>query len=94
MVRLRAAATLGDLEMIRGAVAHHLEVHERTYSTYLQIEERDFRATSTNADVLRHLVLKGGLETERAWADWCREVLETVDAMRIRPAGKTKGSRD
>jgi uncharacterized protein (DUF2336 family) len=27
------------------------------------------------------VVLKAGLETERVWADWCREVVDALDAM-------------
>ncbi|WP_433684796.1 PadR family transcriptional regulator [Nocardia sp. CA-119907] len=81
IVRLRAAAAVGDFEGIRDAVANHLEVHERTYATYREIEERDFSAIGDNSDKVRHLVLKAGLGTERAWADWCREVIATLDAI-------------
>ncbi|MFE9322507.1 PadR family transcriptional regulator [Nocardia sp. NPDC052278] len=80
-VRLRAAAAVGDFAGVRKAVAHHLEVHERTYATYRQIEARDFSVIGDDSDTLRHLVLKAGLETERVWADWCREVVDALDAM-------------
>ncbi|WP_433755768.1 PadR family transcriptional regulator [Nocardia sp. CA-135398] len=80
MVRLRAAAAIGSFEDVRDEVAHHLEVHEKTYATYRQIEERDFSATGTDAEKIRHTVLKAGLAIERAWADWCREAIEALDA--------------
>ncbi|MBF6193855.1 MULTISPECIES: PadR family transcriptional regulator [Nocardia] len=81
LIRLRAAAATGDFEGVRAVVTHHLDVHERTLATYREIEERDFSAVGDDADAMRHLVLKAGLGTERAWADWCREVIEALDAM-------------
>lgn len=81
IVRLRAAAATGDYESVRAAVEHHLDVHERTYALYREIEDRDFAAPADGGDALRHMVLKAGLSMERSWADWCREVLETLDSI-------------
>ncbi|MGE0217307.1 PadR family transcriptional regulator [Mycolicibacterium sp.] len=83
-IRVRAAAAVGDPEQIRDVVTHHLEVHEQTYGTYREIEARDFSVVDTDSDMLRYLVLKAGVAVERAWADWCREVLDTLDEMKAR----------
>lgn len=89
IVQMRAAAALDDPEGIRAVVAHHLEVHERNYEKYREIEARDFAREDDDSDVLRHLVLKGGIQAERAWAEWCREVIDTLDE-RQRPRSKRK----
>ncbi|MGV9974971.1 PadR family transcriptional regulator [Nocardia beijingensis] len=81
LIRLRAAAATGDFEGVREVVTHHLDVHERTLATYREIQARDFSDVGGDADAMRHLVLKAGLGTERAWVDWCREVIEALDAM-------------
>ncbi|MGW4718672.1 PadR family transcriptional regulator [Nocardia sp. NPDC004260] len=81
LIRLRAAAATGDFEGVREVVAHHLAVHEKTFATYREIEARDFPAVGDDAGAMRHLILKAGLGTERAWVDWCREVIEALDAM-------------
>lgn len=81
IVRLRAAAANGTGQSVRAAVAHHLQVHEQTYAKYEEIAARDFATISDDSDRLRYLVLKRGLGYERAWIEWCREVLSTLDAM-------------
>lgn len=86
VVKMRAAAAVGDLNGVRAVVAHHLEVHEQTYAKYKEIEERDFSVIEDAADTMRFLVLKGGIATERAQANWCREVLDTMDRIRSRSA--------
>jgi DNA-binding PadR family transcriptional regulator len=85
VVKLRAAAAVGDFEGVRAAITHHLEVHERTYKMYREIEARDFARDKTDADTLRHLVLEAGIRTERAMADWGHEVLRTLDDLQNRP---------
>jgi DNA-binding PadR family transcriptional regulator len=93
MVRLRAAAAVDELDGVRAVLAHHLEVHEHHLANYLAIDARHFapgRTTDgTDADVLQHLVLQGGLVLERAWVDWCRTALVELDARRA--ARRTAG---
>ncbi|MFF2084597.1 PadR family transcriptional regulator [Nocardia sp. NPDC058176] len=84
IVRVRAAATVGDLDGLREAVGHHLQIHERAYAEYKAIEERDFATVDTDADVLRHLVLKSGIGMERSWVEWCREAIDTIDELQRR----------
>jgi DNA-binding PadR family transcriptional regulator len=99
VVKLRAAAAVGDFDGVRAVIAHHLEVHERMYALYREIEQRDFsgsRGTAgttgtgttgtgrADADRLRHLVLEAGIRTERTMADWGRDVLTTLDELRRR----------
>ncbi|MUL49865.1 PadR family transcriptional regulator [Mycobacterium sp. CBMA293] len=80
-IRLRAAAVVGDIAGVRAAVTRHLEVHEQNLATYRDIDARDFSAPETETDILRHLMLKQGLRSEQMWADWCREVLSTIDRL-------------
>lgn len=91
VVKLRAAAALGDLAAIRAVFAHHLAVHQQTYATYREIEERDFSMVDSEADILKHLVLKGGLSTAKARADWCLEVIETLDRLQARASAREQG---
>jgi DNA-binding PadR family transcriptional regulator len=88
IVKMRAAAALGDLASIRAVLTHHLQVHESAYAGYLEIQARDFSVIRDDADTLKHLVLKSGLRMERASADWCREAIEAIDEMTGR-AGQT-----
>ena len=89
IVKMRAAAAVGDIAGIRAVVAHHLDVHERTYATYREIEARDFSEIEDDATALKDLVLKCGLRVERAWADWCLEAIEALDRMQERTADRT-----
>ncbi|HZZ52017.1 MAG TPA: PadR family transcriptional regulator [Pseudonocardia sp.] len=84
VVKLRAAAAVDDFEGVRAAITHHLEVHERTYAMYREIEARDFSNPKTGADRLRHLVLEAGIRKERAMVDWGREVLKTLDDLQCK----------
>ncbi|MGW6422318.1 PadR family transcriptional regulator [Nocardia sp. NPDC055053] len=81
IVRVRAAAAVGDLSGVRAVIAHHLEVHERLQSEYEAIEGRDFATIDNDAAALRHLVLKGGIGLERTWVQWCQEALAVIDGM-------------
>ena len=78
---LGAAAAVGDIDGVRAAVAHHLEVHEQNLRTYRDIDARDFANPDTETDILHHLVLRQGLRTEQMWVDWCREVLSALDRL-------------
>ncbi|MEN2976652.1 PadR family transcriptional regulator (plasmid) [Tistrella bauzanensis] len=91
MVRLRAAAVLGDTALpddLRQRLASHREM----LANYLAIEARDFTpAPASRERRLRHLVLKTGIRHERSWIDVCTEALEilgdpAVDASTERPS--------
>lgn len=85
-VKIRAAAAVGDVADVRAVISRHLEVHERTYAVYREIEARDFSTSETDADALRYLVLKAGLGLERAWVDWGREALKVLEDLQDRKA--------
>ncbi|WP_125611080.1 PadR family transcriptional regulator [Specibacter cremeus] len=76
MVRLRAAAVLGDVDLRPEAVRHR-DVHRRRLENYLDIEARDFPAGAGREGQLRlqHAVLRAGIAFERAWLEWCDELL-------------------
>ncbi|MFE2998939.1 PadR family transcriptional regulator [Nocardia sp. NPDC059246] len=84
MVKVRASAEVGDIEGLRAVIDHHLTVHASSLGKYADIEKRDFPGADNGADALRHLVLKAGIAMERVWADWCREALDTLDALQAR----------
>ncbi|MGW1738368.1 PadR family transcriptional regulator [Nocardia sp. NPDC001965] len=88
MVRLRAAAAVGDHRAVRASIEHHLELHRATLAEYEQIERRDFATADDPADALRHSVLKAGLHLESAWVQWCLDVLSTLDGIEHRTAAK------
>ncbi|MBD0708794.1 MULTISPECIES: PadR family transcriptional regulator [unclassified Streptomyces] len=71
LLRMRAAAVVGA-DGLRAELSRHLVLHREQLDEYLEIEDRDFPAERrrTEADRLRHLVLKGGIEMERFWVEW------------------------
>jgi DNA-binding PadR family transcriptional regulator len=78
MVRLRAAAVLGDTDLaadLRDRLAHHRAM----LAQYQGIEARDFNPVPETRDArLRHLVLKAGIRYETWWIDLCTEALEIL----------------
>jgi DNA-binding PadR family transcriptional regulator len=81
MIRVRAAAATGEIAGLRPVIEHHLAVHEATLAAYQEIERRDFEVLPDLRLRLGHLVLRGGLLLEQAWAEWCREALSVLDAI-------------
>ncbi|WP_431972663.1 PadR family transcriptional regulator [Nocardia sp. bgisy134] len=86
IVKTRAAASVGDFDGLRAVIAHHLAVHGSDLVKHTEIETRDFSTVDTDADALRHLVLKAGIAMEQLWVDWCREALDTLDTIQARTA--------
>ena len=87
LVKLRAAAMLGDLEGVRHGVEHHLATYEQMLETYREIEQRDFADPSGRTATLRHLVLESGLQLATTWIIWHRQVLDALDALESEDAG-------
>jgi DNA-binding PadR family transcriptional regulator len=90
LVRLRAAAVLGDIDM-SGHVKEHLDYHDALLQTYRSIEERDFgRPLRGRRQRLQHLILQAGIATELSWADWCTKALKELVAERRRRSRRTR----
>ncbi|OII61346.1 PadR family transcriptional regulator [Streptomyces sp. CC53] len=76
LLRLRAAAVVGT-EGLADELRRHLVLHQEQLDAYVSMEERQFPPErDTDADRLRHLVLRGGIELERFWVGWLTEALE------------------
>lgn len=76
LVRLRAAAVLGDVDLSEN-IRQHADYHLSLLETYRKIEDRDFsRAPTTRRERLQHLILRAGIETELSWARWCEKAVE------------------
>ncbi|MFV0131304.1 PadR family transcriptional regulator [Streptomyces sp. HMX112] len=76
LLRLRAAAVVGT-EGMADELGRHLALHRRQLDEYADMERRQFPPErDTEADRLRHLVLRGGIELERFWVAWLTEALE------------------
>lgn len=75
LVRLRAAAVLGDVDL-SGQIQQHLEHHRALVETYRSIEERDFgRPREGRGQRLQHLILHAGIGSEQFWVEWCADAL-------------------
>jgi DNA-binding PadR family transcriptional regulator len=84
LVRLRAAAVLGDIDLA-GQIQQHLDYHRALLETYRSIEERDFRRPLRGRrQRLQHLILQAGIDTEQSWAGWCTNALKELAAERRR----------
>ena len=90
LVRLRAAAVLGDID-IGDQLQEHLQYHRALLETYRSIEERDFRSPlRSRKQRLQHLVLQAGIGSELSWIDWCTKAVKKFSAERR----KTRSSID
>jgi DNA-binding PadR family transcriptional regulator len=84
LVRLRAAAALGDIDL-HDEVQHHLDHHRTLLETYRSIEERDFSGPlRERRQRLQYLILQAGINTELSWAEWCTKALKDLVAERRR----------
>ncbi|AEF40646.1 PadR family transcriptional regulator [Hoyosella subflava] len=84
LVRLRAAAVLGGIDM-REQVQQHLDYHRSLLETYRSIEERDFsRLPGTQRERVQYLILRAGIDTELSWANWCAKALEQLGTEQTR----------
>ncbi|MFJ3161018.1 PadR family transcriptional regulator [Streptomyces kanasensis] len=78
LLRLRAAAVVGT-EGMADELRRHLRLHRTQLDEYLAMERRQFPPErDAEADRLRHLVLRGGIELERFWVAWLTEALAGV----------------
>ncbi|MEU6485801.1 PadR family transcriptional regulator [Streptomyces sp. NPDC046887] len=81
LLRLRAAAVAGPdaVAGIEKELGRHLALHEAQLAEYLDMERRQFGPDQDGeADRLRYLVLRGGIELERFWTGWLTEALATL----------------
>jgi DNA-binding PadR family transcriptional regulator len=89
LVRLRAAAVLGDIDL-SDQVQQHLDYHSALLETYRSIEERDFgRPLRGRRQRLQYLILQAGIDTELSWAGWCAKALKELVAERRRSSRRS-----
>ena len=74
MVRIRAAAALGDVDP-RPVLELHLQRHLAALEEYEQIAATQFAGDLDRDARLQRLVLQAGIDTQRMWIDWCRAAL-------------------
>ncbi|PYI66061.1 PadR family transcriptional regulator [Arthrobacter livingstonensis] len=76
LVRLRAAAVLGTVDM-SAEIRRHRELHADTLERYRTIEARDFPpgVSLERAGELQRAVLRAGIVFEESWLAWCDETL-------------------
>ncbi|AIY03846.1 MULTISPECIES: PadR family transcriptional regulator [Arthrobacter] len=76
LVRLRAAAVLGTVDVMAQMRRHH-GLHSATLQRYLDIAGQDFPQDTprTNAGELQLAVLRAGIAYERSWLEWCDQAL-------------------
>ncbi|GGO00671.1 PadR family transcriptional regulator [Nocardia rhizosphaerihabitans] len=78
LVRLRAAAVLGDIDL-SDDIQQHLDYHRAMLETYRGIEDRDFnRPPTTRRERLQHLILRAGIDTELSWTEWCAKAADQL----------------
>ncbi|MFI6362133.1 PadR family transcriptional regulator [Nocardia sp. NPDC050630] len=78
LVRLRAAAVLGDIDL-SDDIQQHLDYHRSLLETYRDIEDRDFNGpATTRRERLQHLILQAGIDIELSWAEWCAKAAEQL----------------
>lgn len=82
LVRLRAAAVLGSVD-VRAELLRHHGMHAQTLERYLAIEAHDFPAGAhrTVADELQFAVLRAGIVYEQSWLHWCEQTLLQAPAI-------------
>ncbi|MFJ4964615.1 hypothetical protein EES43_26920 [Streptomyces sp. ADI96-02] len=79
LLRMRAAAVIGA-KGLEAELRRHLTLHQRQLTEYREIEARDFTpAPTSEADRLRHLVLRGGIDLETFWTGWLTRAVEEMD---------------
>jgi DNA-binding PadR family transcriptional regulator len=92
LVRLRAAAVLGDIDM-SGQLQQQLDYHRALLETYRSIQKRDFSPPLRGRrQRLQFLVLQAGIDTELSWAGWCTNALKELVAERRRSSRRRRSS--
>lgn len=80
LLRMRAAAVVGP-QGLEAELHRHRALHRDQLAEYEAIEERDFPASgaggreTSEEDLLRHLVLRGGIDMESFWIAWLDNAL-------------------
>ncbi|WP_427016955.1 PadR family transcriptional regulator [Pseudarthrobacter sp. P1] len=83
MVRLRAAAVLGTVDL-RGELVRHMALHRAQLDVYREIEHKDFPGVRGGSGhdastLLQHAVLAAGISFEAAWLAWAEDALAALD---------------
>lgn len=80
LVRLRAAAVLGDVDIAVEMRRHHAR-HSRTLANYEAIEAHDFPpgGERDRSAELQLAVVRAGIAYERSWLAWCEEALAGLE---------------
>ncbi|MDV7246814.1 MULTISPECIES: PadR family transcriptional regulator [Rhodococcus] len=82
LVRMRAAAVLGDVDLTDD-IHQHLDYHRSLLQTYRDIEDRDFKGPLTSRrQRLQHLILQAGIDSELSWTEWCTKAAKQFAADR------------
>ena len=81
MVKLRASANLGSIDM-RAELEAHVQRHEAQLTHYRAIEERDFASLTEMSRQMKiqHMLLKKGILYEESSMAWAREMLALLEA--------------
>lgn len=82
-VKLRAAEH-GDLDDLMAEIARHRDTHAENLRLYESFAERDAASGGERHGrrLHQHLVLRGGIRTERGFVEWLDEVLDALTAER------------
>ncbi|MFZ5511284.1 MAG: PadR family transcriptional regulator [Pseudomonadota bacterium] len=80
LVKLRAAAAVGDTAGLAAEIRRHRELHAQRLELYREYEKRNFpkRTRREPAQTLQHLVLRSGIVYESGWLAWCDEALAAL----------------
>lgn len=90
LVRLRAAAVLGDVDL-SDQLQQHLDYHRSLLDTYRSIEECGFgRPLRGRERRFQELILQAGIDLELTWVAWCTAALKQVVAERRRGGRRSK----
>ncbi|KAF4409125.1 MULTISPECIES: PadR family transcriptional regulator [Streptomyces] len=79
-VKIRGAAFGGDRARLVAEAERHRQAHAELLNRCLAVERRDFPDASERdtGQELRHVVLRGGIEAERATVAWLDDVIATL----------------
>lgn len=92
LVRLRAAAVLGPVDITAEMRRHH-GLHTQTLRNYEQIQARDFPqdASRDRSTQLQLSVLRAGIAYEQSWLAWCEQALADLEGLDVGATGHEAG---
>lgn len=92
LVRLRASAVLGSVDVSAEMRRHH-GLHTQTLRNYEQIQARDFPqgAGRDRSAQLQLSVLQAGIAYELSWLAWCEQALADLEGLGDLPVGPVVG---